>query len=241
MNNSTTDTVLDDDAVAEIEARAKAATLGPWAVWDSCSWRRIGTIEPFMDGNVICPITQNDGHPDLLAKREDLEFVAHARADIPALCATVRALRASMKTQKVELLQLSGRGELLTKVHVNFDDLDPLEAVRNEFDRLRNVVIRDLQSQLEQVTKELNEEKRLRAELKQIAQIGIAEVSSVGTVLKDNAIIDFRSRAIALCRDKAAQWEQKAKVMAISDENHSTPAIKARAAHELASELEQLK
>lgn len=124
-----------------------------------------------------------------------------------ALCATVRALRAEMKTQKVELLQLSGRGELLTKAHVNFDDLDPLEAVRNEFDRLRNIVIRDLQSQLEQVTKELNEEKRLRSELKQIAQTGIAEASSVATALGDNAVIDFRSRAIALCRDKAAEVE----------------------------------
>lgn len=107
MNNSTTNTILDDDAVAEIEKRIDSFPLSP----------------------------------------------LQARA----LCATVRALRAEKKTQKVELLQLSGRGELLTKVHVNFDDLDPLEAVRNEFDRLRNIVIRDLQSQLERVTKERDE------------------------------------------------------------------------------------
>lgn len=86
--------ILDEGAVSEIEARENAATPGPWAVWDSCSWRRIGTVEPFGDGNIICPITQNDGHPDLLARREDLEFAAHAREDIPALCATVKHLRA---------------------------------------------------------------------------------------------------------------------------------------------------
>lgn len=92
--------LLDQQAVEEIEARASAATPGPWAVWDSCSWRRIGTVEPYADGNVICPITQNDGHPDLLAKREDLEFVAHAREDIPALCATVKHLRAENERLK---------------------------------------------------------------------------------------------------------------------------------------------
>lgn len=88
-----------------------------------------------------------------------------------ALCDTVRALRAEMKTQKVELLQLSGRGELLAKVHVNFDDLDPVAAVRNEFDRLRNIVIRDLQSQLERVTKDRDaartENERLASQLKE--------------------------------------------------------------------------
>ena len=124
-----------------------------------------------------------------------MEFIARARQDIPALCATVRALRAEMKTQKVELLQLSGRGELLTKAHVNFDDLDPLEAVRNEFDRLRNIVIRDLQSQLEQVTKEW--------------QWLMSQCGNLQNEVRTEAAAfnDFRSHAVALCRDKAAEIE----------------------------------
>ena len=37
-------------------------TPGPWSVWTSCSWRRIGSSA----GQLVCePITQRDGHPDL--------------------------------------------------------------------------------------------------------------------------------------------------------------------------------
>ena len=62
-------------------------------MWDSCSWRRIGTTEPYADGNVICPIVQRDGHPDLLAKREDLDFIATCNpAAVSALIAEVERL-----------------------------------------------------------------------------------------------------------------------------------------------------
>lgn len=91
-----------------------------------------------------------------------------------------------------------------------------------------------LQSQLEQLRAELAEEKRLRAELKQIAQIGISEVSSVGTVLKDNAVIDFRSRAIELCKSKAAAWEESGKYGSALMQG------KASAAKEIVFELEKL-
>lgn len=103
---------LDQSEVEQIEARANAATKGPWIVWDSCSWRRIGTVQPYADGNVICPITQNDGHPDLLARREDLEFVVHARTDIPALCATVNALRTALNDLLGELEERTNEREM---------------------------------------------------------------------------------------------------------------------------------
>lgn len=82
--------------------------------------------------------------------------------DMLALCTTVKALRVEAKAQKTELLQLSGRGDLLAKVHVSFDDLDPVAAVRNEFDRLRNIVVRELQFSLSAVERERDE---LRAQL----------------------------------------------------------------------------
>lgn len=90
------------DLVEEVEELLAKATPGPWAVWDSCSWRRIGTRQPYQDGNVICPITQSDGHPDLLAKREDLELAAAA----PEL---LRRLVEEVKT----------RDELIVHMHVH--------------------------------------------------------------------------------------------------------------------------
>ena len=69
----------------EVAEKARLLRPGPWAVHDSCSWRRIGTAEPYVDANVICPITQqSDNHPDLLAEREVLDHVA---AFDPTTCA----------------------------------------------------------------------------------------------------------------------------------------------------------
>ena len=38
-------------------------TPGPWQIWTSNSWRRIGSNAT--GRTVVEPITQNDGHPDL--------------------------------------------------------------------------------------------------------------------------------------------------------------------------------
>jgi hypothetical protein len=45
-------------------------TPGPWRWWTSNSWRRL-TSEATdginrQDGGVLCPVVQNDGHPDVL-------------------------------------------------------------------------------------------------------------------------------------------------------------------------------
>jgi hypothetical protein len=49
-------------------------------VQDGCSWRRIGTH--MHDGDVLCPIVQRDGHPDLIAadgKRDaNMRFIVAA-------------------------------------------------------------------------------------------------------------------------------------------------------------------
>jgi hypothetical protein len=97
--------ILDDNAVAEIEARANAATEGPWR------WRRDYEMP---DGDKHWELSNPDGDRNrktidaslvLLLDRDEWlhrpaetqanwEFIAHAREDIPALCQTVRALRA---------------------------------------------------------------------------------------------------------------------------------------------------
>lgn len=65
---------LDVDA---IEARAAEASPGPW-------WKSSGiTYVHGADGDVVASI----------AAHRDWDFVAHSRADVPALIAEVRALR----------------------------------------------------------------------------------------------------------------------------------------------------
>ena len=66
----------------EIEARANAATEGPW----EADWRFTGWD---ISGNDY----DDDGLPALIASDadgEDAEFIAHARTDMPALAAVAR-------------------------------------------------------------------------------------------------------------------------------------------------------
>lgn len=76
--------ILSDEEVKAIEARANAATGGPWAAYHRVSPH--GAYKQWHIGNEdgLCQITMN-GH------ERDYEFMAHARTDIPALCHTVRA------------------------------------------------------------------------------------------------------------------------------------------------------
>jgi len=77
-----------------IEARADAATKGPWKI------KR--TVH--MDGGLVLfsrrvgPYCVNDNAPRNTPRGKqagaDCEFAAHSRTDIPALCAEVRRLRA---------------------------------------------------------------------------------------------------------------------------------------------------
>lgn len=46
-------------------------TPGPWSIWTSNSYRRIGSDA--VGREVLSPITQRDGHPDLLFPNGDFE------------------------------------------------------------------------------------------------------------------------------------------------------------------------
>lgn len=83
MTNHPTPVILDDEALAEIEARASAATDGPW--------QRGGN---YWDQNTVTADAGKYFIADCHKNPMSAEFIAHARTDIPALCATVRALRA---------------------------------------------------------------------------------------------------------------------------------------------------
>lgn len=88
------------EQLAAIRARAEAATPGPWMVdeglvWDDgtgeceCQWYR--EIRGWTDHGVQCEA----GY--LVLSREDAEFIAHARSDIPALVAEVERLRRTIR------------------------------------------------------------------------------------------------------------------------------------------------
>lgn len=69
-----------------IKARTTAATPGPW-MWDGAIW------QAWADGeSVLCAVAR----AGLRVGQEDAEFMAHARADIPALVAEVESLRAKI-------------------------------------------------------------------------------------------------------------------------------------------------
>ena len=68
----------------EIEARANAATEGPW----EADWRFTGWD---ISGNDY----DDDGLPALIASDadgEDADFIAHARTDVPDMAAALRAV-----------------------------------------------------------------------------------------------------------------------------------------------------
>ena len=78
------------DRLDEIEARANAATRGPWAtvIEDGVTLSLVLTDEDdglfYGDSGYDAPIVTESGR--------DAEFVAHARTDVPALVAALRAM-----------------------------------------------------------------------------------------------------------------------------------------------------
>jgi hypothetical protein len=90
-------TELDLDA---IEARANAATPGPWEHGERCVWQAgmLNTAEIAVD----CE-HGNGG----IRRHADAEFIAHARTDVPALLAEVKRLREQVERMR-GLLEAAG-------------------------------------------------------------------------------------------------------------------------------------
>lgn len=97
---------LDDATLAAIEARAEAATPGPWEPY---SYRHDGAIESiaYLRGEYLRGVgllefgigTQADA---------DRAFVMHARADIPTLLAEVERAREGEAAARSETMQVAG-------------------------------------------------------------------------------------------------------------------------------------
>ena len=154
--------ILSDEEVEEIEARASVLPSG-WVVPEKDKaehWRHIYCRVEL----TAAPEFRIQVTPTTVGDIPVAEFIAHVTEDIHALCHAVRALRAGARARNILLLELGGRGELLAKEHVNPDALDGLVAVRNEFDRLRNLLIPNLESQLATAEQERDRFATLAAE-----------------------------------------------------------------------------
>ena len=96
-----------------IEARAKAATPGPWGWYDPPGagygpqieseeqHARWGGMACVLVTAEVCSACRERGAPCLSGKQEDKDFIAHAREDIPALTAEVRRLNAYIEERQL--------------------------------------------------------------------------------------------------------------------------------------------
>lgn len=93
MTTMTEIKLLDESGLNAIEARINAATKGPWVYFgqphDNVFW---GEIRSAAEDGHFDHITDT---PELDERDNDMEFIAHAREDIPALIATIRNLQAA--------------------------------------------------------------------------------------------------------------------------------------------------
>lgn len=80
---------MTEEELSEIEARLQATTAAPWEPWICyrCNYLHLGKRD--RSAAWVCPDPRNG----TLAKPTDLEFIAHARSDVPALVAEVRRLQ----------------------------------------------------------------------------------------------------------------------------------------------------
>ena len=123
--------MLDLDA---IEARAEAATPGPWTARLSDMWEinagsdLVSVVESCWLPD-DCEAGQHGGIPDV----DDARFIAHARTDVPALVAELRAAREVVEAaQTVATLRpASPRREALNRLE---DALAAYRAVVGETD-----------------------------------------------------------------------------------------------------------
>ena len=135
---------LDLDA---IEARAAAATLGPWIAYRPAEYRhdyRIATTAPEMNRNrewYVGRLTrshENEAHPSL----HDAEFIAAARSDVPALVALARAQSAEIATLRAAYAtDLDGlRAELRRADDERATWRERIERLQRETLRLRSLI-----------------------------------------------------------------------------------------------------
>lgn len=91
------------DRLTEIEERCKRASPGPWTFRWNLVWRPVveayESLElvsnPFVSSTCVCyeHVTKTRLTEKVIAMRDEGEFVAHSREDVPWLVAEVKRLK----------------------------------------------------------------------------------------------------------------------------------------------------
>lgn len=91
---------MTDDKIRAILARAEKATPGPWGIGHPgktggiCVDIMVGKNKTF---RWVCQPFEEEDEDKTEARAEDWEFIAHSRADIPALCLALLAAREALR------------------------------------------------------------------------------------------------------------------------------------------------
>lgn len=91
--------------IDEIEARTEKATEGPWVRWSTEGQSKSGrylTSVCYHEGDYMSAkheCVAETMHKTEEGSEQDAQFIAHARTDIPALCAYVRELEEIVRDQ----------------------------------------------------------------------------------------------------------------------------------------------
>lgn len=104
---------LPDSTLDEIEARANAATPGPWfrafldeasGLWRGTVWRNWPGAHLANPFKKVCDAPRGYSTEESLQSERDADFISCARTDVPRLTAEVRRLRASNAAFRREIL-----------------------------------------------------------------------------------------------------------------------------------------
>ncbi len=90
---------MNEQELKEIEARAEAATPGPWQAIDPADF---SNQHPGWDVNG--PYTIHDDEDQGFMDGRTANFIAHARQDVPALCEEMRRLKDRVKELETSVL-----------------------------------------------------------------------------------------------------------------------------------------
>lgn len=123
---------MNAERIEEIRKRAEAATAGPWKYYAGCV------------------VTENEGDAVLYANigeevdglDADIEFVEHAREDIPALLAEIDWMRKELAQchRQIELAeeQLTRYGDVKRKLHELQDFIYPDRDIAERIERVES-------------------------------------------------------------------------------------------------------
>lgn len=111
------------DELAAIEARAHAATEGPWRTLretDEFGTLGMPVVQMYRDEKLVVGHSKDWG--SMSEPVVDAEFIAHAREDVPRLAAEVRRIRSETVKECVRLIMLRATLTEIPGVHEPLSD-----------------------------------------------------------------------------------------------------------------------